>query len=265
MHYRQYAPDPRLAGHVECYWHMRRPAGGPPDRILPDGCMELIVNLGQPFSQMDETGRFIAQPRVFLVGQITRHLLLRASAAVEVLAVRFKPGGAHSLLRFDLGELTDDYAPLAQLGRPWSSLAAQLDCAASPAAALRLIEAALLRHLPAHGQSGHRVARALGLLAEAEEAPRVAGVARRLGVSERQLERDFRRQIGLSPRQFGRITRFRRMLSALDGANPRWADLAARIGYSDQSHLIREFRDIAGLTPREYLADRTPFASALIG
>ena len=266
MIYRTWPPHPQLARHVECLWYLHKHtvAGAPPDRILPDGCMELVFNLRTPFSQADATGAFVRQPPAILVGQLSRFVLLRPAAEVEVLAARFKPAGAHALFRVDLDELTDRYVALDELGRNWRELAGRIGQAATLAARVRVLEAGLLRLLPHHSPAGARAAAALDLLHTAEASPRIASVACTLGISARQLERAFRRAVGLAPKHYSRLVRFRRMLGALDRADPQWADLAARAGYSDQPHLVREFREFAGLAPRACLAEQTPFAAALL-
>ncbi|MBS2033140.1 MAG: AraC family transcriptional regulator [Deltaproteobacteria bacterium] len=84
----------------------------------------------------------------------------------------------------------------------------------------------------------------------------VNAVAAELGVSGRHLRRAFREAIGMSPKAFARLTRFLRALRAArthPAAN--WASIAADHGYSDQAHLIAEFRDIAGVTPRALMGE----------
>jgi AraC-like DNA-binding protein len=81
-------------------------------------------------------------------------------------------------------------------------------------------------------------------------------VANDLGVSERHLRRVFRETVGVSPKAFAKITRFRRAVcAARDDAYPRWASIAVATGYYDQAHLIAEFRAIAGVTPRTLLRE----------
>ncbi len=215
-------------------------------------------------SQADAAGRFVRQPPALLVGQLSRFVLLQPAADVEVLAVRFTPAGAHAFFRIDLDEITDRYVALEQLDRGWVEVAEQLGDPPTLLARVRRLESALAQRFDADPVQHSRTATAIAWLQTAETAPRVEAIAQALGISARQLERMFRREIGLAPKHFARLTRFRRMLSALDRANPQWADLAARAGYSDQPHLVREFREFAGLTPRACLAEQTEFSAALL-
>jgi AraC-like DNA-binding protein len=66
----------------------------------------------------------------------------------------------------------------------------------------------------------------------------------------------FRDTVGVSPKAFARLARFRRALrAARDNAPASWASIAASAGYYDQAHLIAEFRAIAGVTPRALLGE----------
>lgn len=84
----------------------------------------------------------------------------------------------------------------------------------------------------------------------------VNAVAVDLGVSERHLRRVFRETIGVSPKTFAKLTRFRRAVGAARAENhSSWATIAAAAGYYDQAHLIAEFHAIAGVTPRALLGE----------
>jgi AraC-like DNA-binding protein len=84
----------------------------------------------------------------------------------------------------------------------------------------------------------------------------VSSVAVELGVSERHLRRVFRDTVGMSPKEFARLARFRRALrAAREDSRLSWATIAAATGYYDQAHLIAEFRTIAGVTPRALLSE----------
>jgi len=77
-------------------------------------------------------------------------------------------------------------------------------------------------------------------------------------VCERRLERAFGHAVGLGPKALTRVLRFRHALRAIGrvGRAPAgWAAVAAAAGYADQSHLIREFKALAGVTPARYAAE----------
>ncbi|MGH9649519.1 MAG: helix-turn-helix domain-containing protein, partial [Terriglobales bacterium] len=76
------------------------------------------------------------------------------------------------------------------------------------------------------------------------------------GIGKRQIERLFQQHVGVGPKLFARMVRFRSVLRAMRGNSPpNWADVAAGCGYSDQAHLIRDFQQFAGRTPRAMWQD----------
>ena len=117
MRYREIPPRPPLNNFVECFWTLEDdgPAlGSPPERILPDGCVELILNFGDRFSQHDNDGREL-QPRHFLVGQMSGPILISPNGAVQLLGIRFHPGGTSAFVRVPMNEVTDRIAELGGL------------------------------------------------------------------------------------------------------------------------------------------------------
>jgi AraC-like DNA-binding protein len=77
-------------------------------------------------------------------------------------------------------------------------------------------------------------------------------------MSQRRFIQIFAAEVGLTPGHFGRVLRFRRALRALPTAGtPDWASIAADHGYFDQSHFIHDFRAFSGLTPTDYVRQRS--------
>jgi transcriptional regulator GlxA family with amidase domain len=84
----------------------------------------------------------------------------------------------------------------------------------------------------------------------------VSTVAAELGLSERHLRRLFREAVGVSPKEFAKLVRFDRAISAAhEDVRANWASIAAATGYYDQAHLIGEFQSISGVTPRALLSE----------
>jgi transcriptional regulator GlxA family with amidase domain len=82
---------------------------------------------------------------------------------------------------------------------------------------------------------------------------RIEQLAARLGVSRQHMAAQFRDKVGLSPKLYARIRRFRRATAALKTTPaPDWAQLALDCGYFDQSHLIHDFQEFAGSAPERF-------------
>lgn len=90
--------------------------------------------------------------------------------------------------------------------------------------------------------------------AERLESANVSTVADDLEVSERSLRRAFHHAVGMSPKAFAKLARFHRAVrAAREDVHAGWANIAAAAGYYDQAHLISDFRELAGVTPRALL------------
>jgi AraC-like DNA-binding protein len=270
VEYFESVPRAELRPFVRVVWSLRGPAdpSGGLDRIVPDGCPEIVVNRADPFRRATADGRSHEQARVLLVGQLRRAIEIAPTGAVDLVGVRFEPGGLFALLGMPMHELADVDVALR-------SVAPRLRDALVDAArdrdlrrAVGRLEVALLEEFELRGRlcrgGAGLVGAAVGLAHRG--LPDVGGphgLAATLGIGRRALERLFRQEVGLSPKLYARIERLQGVLASLEHAAPGtpWAQLALRHGYADQSHLIRDFRLLAGTTPQRYLAERTQLAS----
>lgn len=251
MKYEERRAPAALAPYVECIWLLEGQPNVPAlERIVPDGCAELILHLGDRFQGRAAEG-LETQPRSFLVGQMTRPLEVRAGRRVRTLGIRFRPGGAQAFLRIPLHELTDRVTSLEGIwGREARELEDQLRESRSP---IRTV----CRFLQArrHDAGDRAVEAAVARIVAQRGQVRVASLGEAAGLSGRQLERRFQTAVGLPPKLLCRIVRFQSVfhrLGTADGVD--WVGVALDSGYSDQAHLIRDFRDLAGETPARYLA-----------
>lgn len=209
-------------------------------RRLPDGETELLVRI-----ERGRTNGAVVGPRTSAFEKLAQN-------PGATLLVRFKLGGAHPFFGRPMSELTDQHVQLPEL---WpNALRAQLEAAQEidgvVTATMDGLVAALEREDAYDPQSARAVRRALRVIDEADTLPRIPRLAAAIGVSERQLRRGFDHTIGLSPKQYLRVVRFRRALRAARAAStPDWAAIAEQTGYFDQAHLIAEFREFSGVTP----------------
>ncbi len=213
MRYREFAPGGEASRFIECYWELEGAEPGAIQRVVPDGHPELILNFGEPFAALHD-GQWHTQPRSFLAGQITGPLLLRTSTAAHIVGIRLRPAGAAQLLGMPATELTNRTVPLDELGL--KHLIERRDIAG--------IERALLERQS--NRDDALVDRALKLLAGRCD---IAAAAGQLGISSRQLERQFKARVGMTPKLFARIRRFQHVFRALESEATGWVGRRRRV------------------------------------
>jgi AraC-like DNA-binding protein len=220
--YTEIRPKPALRPWVECFW-TKRDGGEGSARVLPDGCADLVFDL--------DSGEGMA------VGTMTRPLVV--PNAGRHLGVRFRPGRAAAFLRIPLAEITDARVPLRELVDEFD---------------LDKLEQVLLARLAPAPPPDPRVAHAVSRILATAGTARIDDVARDANLSRQHLARQFATHVGVSPKTFARVVRFRSVVDATNGAGTvDWADVALVHGYYDQAHLIGEFRELAGVTPEAWV------------
>lgn len=254
MQYREYPPTVALQPYVRCFWTVRTPAGAldpaSRQRVLPDGCMDIILGLAGPEAAARDAWSLTA------VGTMTRYL--DATPLPLRLGVRFEAGMGPLFLRAPAHALTDAEVPLVELwGADGRRLLAEIAASPSIAARVRTLEGWLLRRLAAAAAPDAEVVAVVRrILAEGGRRP-VREVLRGVRCGERQLRRRFEAAVGIGPKHLARIVRLQEALRHAAGPHAEgWASIAIAAGYYDQAHMIREFRALAGRTPVEHLGSR---------
>src|SRR4051794_32068608 len=245
---------PVLASRVRCLWRMLGTTtdASAPEPIIPDGCSEIVLNFGDAFIRYTSAGSH-RQPRTLVAGQITRAIRIQPSGRVDIWGIRFQPWAAAPLLGFSGVEMRDCLTAIDDVA---PSLSVELQAAADTTTAFRYdrIAHVLTRRIARARPVDARLPRLAALVTERHDPLTVRAVARETGLGVRRVQQLFRHDVGLSPKQLHRITRFQRAL-ALRRAHQRltWSAIASRAGYHDQAHLIHESGEIAGCTPAELL------------
>lgn len=202
-------------------WRSAAPGGA--QRVLPDGCMDLLWHDGELLIAGPDTSAY----------EVTDH--------GAWAGLRFPPGVAPAVLGLPAHELRDRRVPLADLwpSRTVRPLAGLVNRTADAPAAL---ESVALRLLPSAPEPDPACAAAVTALASGST---VLAATRHANLSERQLHRRFLTSIGYGPKTLARILRLQRALELARAGTPL-AAVAARAGYADQPHFSREVKDLAG-------------------
>jgi AraC-like DNA-binding protein len=246
LSYQEIPPARDLAQWVACFWQIKgEPARGTTysHRVLPDGCADLIFDL--------QSARQPAEGA--LVGPMSRALVVDLQGPVDLLGVRLRPGAVGRFAGIPAHELLDTSAPLSVLPR---AIRTELEDAPTAEARINGLTRLCRRRIADLSVPDPLVSYAMGRLMPAadRESTAIAVLVRDLGLSERAFQRRFISQVGLTPVCFRRLARVRSVLRAFAGGARDWSAAAANTGFSDQSHLVREWREFVGLSPTQWAA-----------
>lgn len=215
IRYGETPPAPHLAPYVASFWTFEVTAEAPlpfVHHIWPDGCVSLAVS--EHFSA--------------IAGPTTQARRLPIDEPAFVRGIRFRPEAGAAVVGIAAEKLRDDRVMLPPVADPSQWLHERLE-----------------RRPPIDA-----VARAaVDLIRETRGNLPIAAVADRVGIGERQLQRRFRRAVGLTPKEFARIRRFRSAVAEVLAGRVEWSRVAHEFGFADQAHLSREFADITGFAP----------------
>jgi len=219
----------------------------------PVAVVSVIVTLEGP---LRAGGR--ALPGAWLGGLGGTCEVVEIGATHASLDLKLPPLGAYALCGQPLRSLAGEFVALDDLfGAPGQRLEERLREAEDWDGRFDVLERFLLDRASVPCWPHPMVAAAWSRLHETAGAVRIDALAAELGFSRRHLTTTFHEQVGLAPKAVARMLRFSQVRERLVRAPGRWADIAYESGYCDQAHLNRDFRQLAGTTPTDFLASLT--------
>ncbi len=244
--------DKHLAPFIEAFWTCEVSNGRGLERVLPNGRTQLFINLHQDaLHHFDDSGSVIQQASgMALQGPVETPIVIDRAEQRALCGVVFSVGAAFAIFGGKVSEVGSDLVDLNRLS--WTdqwSLHERLRKARDAATRLDLLETAFSERIP--------------LLQDWDIIVRQASIQLRMGVdvravsnqfetSQQTLIMRFRERTGLTPKTYSRIERLQQLVRNKRPETP-WAEAALDAGFADQSHMVREFRRFAGVTPTEYL------------
>jgi AraC-like DNA-binding protein len=234
--YREFAPPQQLKPYVECFWTVEAASSLSEYPVLPDGCVDIVYSPS------------VAR-ELQLVGAMTSARRFALPAGQFQCGVRFRPAMSQAFLPLPGPDTLDQSIALSDIwGADACRLAEQISESPSARQGIGFIESRL-----ANPSDINLVQRLCAWIVEQAGQVRVDDLAFQAGVSSRQLRRLFLDAVGLSPKHFCRVIRFRNSLSRMSerGGADR-VQVALDCGYYDQAHFINEFRQFSGYTPGEF-------------
>jgi AraC-like DNA-binding protein len=245
-------PGPPLDRFIECVWdHAIQDSGvHGPERVLPNGRFQLVLNLASGTASVS--------------GLRSRFVVVHPAAVRCAMGVLFAAAAPTYFFGASAREFSERSVPLSLVwGRHGTRLLERLQAERSPLQRLTILESALLdilvtctvRHHAVHPA----VMQALRMFHRAPHLNTVTDVSSASGWSRRWLTRVFNDSVGMTPKRYCRLLRFQHVVRRVSaGGRVNWADLVASGGFSDQAHLVHEFRAFSGLSPSSFLQAARP-------
>ncbi len=268
MKYQTYKPHPDLEAFVQFYWTLEVPfdANNERQKILPDGCIEMTFNFGAPIRRYTTENEFVLHPGALIMGQRTKPIYIEPTGDVDSFAVSFYPFGFANFVDAPLGSLVDTETAISEFFGTDAAHALEEEIVQAAGVEQRIaaVERFLLSKLGEEKTIGNIVRTTVDALLATNGNSSIRTILKDKASKRRQLERKFLDQIGISPKQLGKVIRLQTALRMmLSEPTERLTDVAYESGYFDQAHFIKDFREFTGGTPKEFLGDDAMALSTL--
>jgi AraC-like DNA-binding protein len=259
MFYHEYPPPPALSPYIQCFWTLEHDYTQPfhdHEHLWADTHVECIFSFGERYY----TPRY-PLPQNFILGPLTKQLLLYSNGVTSFIAVRFHPGGLAAFTTHKATDLPDNILPIAKvLPEQTIALAENLQNQTREAK-LQLLTQHFQNLLPSSVPTDLQNILALtSTLKTHHGMQKIADLAKQFDINPRKLERHFLQYIGLPAKLFARILRFNHAKDLIN-QNPDipLAALAYETGYADQAHFSKNFRQLFNLSPAQFKAQIKKF------
>jgi len=258
VNYQTFEPHADLASVVKCYWTLEVPLEpqAPKQRIVPDGCLEMIFILGDDIKRYVSEDEFIIQPRAMVVGQITEPFVIQPTGYVHCFAVRFYPFGFANFVNRPIKKMADKETPISQLFDETlaEKLTQEIIRADDDQERITIVEAFLLNKFYEKAVIDQVVKTTIETLLLTKGSTSINNILRDDPSKRRQLERKFLKQVGLSPKQLGKVIRLQAALKMLlTQKTENLTRIAYDSEYYDQAHFNRDFKELTGINPKDFL------------
>lgn len=248
-------PRKELRPYVRYYWML---TSDEPFSVLtfPIGCPQIIFHRKTPL-YIPEINR--SQSRLTISGQVNFAAHIQSDGNLEMIVAVFYP---HTIGMFidtpPSAFYNQEISGYDISNRQLDETAAKIFDSQGGHAAIAILENWLLTRI-SPTLNHRRISGSIDLLMR-DPAISVYGLADTACLSLKQYARIFREQVGMNPKEYARVVRFQKALWMLQRGARNFAGISAECGYADQSHFIRDFKAMSGLTPKSLLNHCTPYS-----
>nr|WP_183603388.1 helix-turn-helix domain-containing protein [Paenibacillus phyllosphaerae] len=238
----RYAPSPAAAAFIKHYWIVSWDLTGKPpylQSVIPNPNVNLVIERGRSGVFAPTTAKF-------------GHLVQGKGC---VFGIKFKPGCFFPFINKPVSGLIGEPLPVDKLlGADSRELEEDLLSLPSESLMVDRMEALLAPRLPEPDPQASFLSQLIGQISGDRGITKVEQICERYDMNIRKLQRLFDQYVGVPPKWVIKLYRLQNAAEAIDrGSQPDLLQLAFELGYYDQSHFIKDFKAILGITPDEYM------------
>ncbi|MCM4168448.1 HTH-type transcriptional activator RhaS [Arenibacter antarcticus] len=268
MNYQTFQPHLDLESLVSCYWTLEVPAENDTERqrIIPDGCIEMAFILGDDIKRYTSQDEFILQPRAMVLGQTIEPFYIEPTGYVNTFAIRFYPYGFANFVTEPIKNLANKETPIELLfgENTAKELERKIIQATDSKQRIEIIENFFLDKLNEKTTIDNIVKMTIDALLSTNGTASITTILKEDLSKRRQLERNFIKQIGVSPKQLGKVIRLQTALKMLlNKKTENLTNIAYESEYFDQAHFNKDFKEFTGINPKEFLGNENMALSTL--
>ena len=255
--YASYIPAPPLNTYINDLYYLDGPAAYPRQKVLPVASSNLMINLGDPFDVYEphQTDPCITCTHSWWVGIWSTYHSVDWPPKVRFFGVHFKPCGTYPFLQIPLSELSSQVVPLDAIwGQQASEICERLHDAISVQAGFALLEELLLARLSEVPHGLDVVQYAITEISHHHGALPIRALSDQIGISQNHLSAQFKRLVGIPPKEVARFYRFSHALHLIHSTQATdLTRIAHQSQFYDQSHFNKDFVAYTGYSPSEYI------------
>jgi AraC-like DNA-binding protein len=260
MDYSRFVPNSLLHDIVECYWIVEG-ADRSVQKIIPDGCTELIFHFGDRYKISSEESPEAFQSFSIAAGQINKPIFLRPTGYSGVLGIKFKPLGMWRLLGCDMQLLRNQTFDLGDvLEISVDHIVEQIQNSKNNEQRISTVENFLIGRLTKL-KTGDEITPLINEIKTKKGQVSVRDLSGRHKISNRKIERLFLQQVGVSAKLYSRLMRFSNVYNLVQQPSFTKAEATYLSGYFDQAHFNKEFREFTGENPEDYFSSNHAFSN----
>ncbi|MCG8574417.1 MAG: helix-turn-helix domain-containing protein [Flavobacteriales bacterium] len=268
MNYQTFEPHPNLSSIVKFYWTLEVPfdPNNEKQKLIPDGCLEMTFNFADPIKRYISETEYILHPCSMMMGQRTKSYYIEPVGNVDSFAICFYPHGFANFVNVPLKSLTDKEIPLEELFEEVQAqeLEQKMVQATNTEDRIKIIEDFLFNKLNEKSTTDNIVQSTVDALLATKGNSSISDILKDDLSKRRQLERKFANEIGISPKQLGKVIRLQSALKMiLNKEEESLTTVAYESEYYDQAHFIKDFKEFTGISPKEFLGNENMELSAL--